>query len=184
MAVATEGWSVWGFNSRTPGGVRPFSLNHFDLYLLFQFTHPGRGATERRGRGHLLAVVSIHAPREGCDLATATNAEGKTQFQFTHPGRGATAPVGQGVLILAVSIHAPREGCDLSGQAVVVNEGSFNSRTPGGVRQRRIADNGEEDTFQFTHPGRGATFYEQPLHGCQRVSIHAPREGCDRSPSA
>ena len=79
----------------------------------FQFTHPGRGATEAI-YGHLpeplrfnsrtpggvrpksddddgdLYLVSIHAPREGCDF----NAEGGevvyAKFQFTHPGRGAT----------------------------------------------------------------------------------------------
>ena len=55
------------FNSRTPGGVRPFSLNHFDLYLLFQFTHPGRGATPTACNGSTSITVSIHAPREGCD---------------------------------------------------------------------------------------------------------------------
>ena len=33
--------------------------------------------------------------------------------------------------------------------------------------------------FQFTHPGRGATYGQTLLHGTQEVSIHAPREGCD-----
>ena len=33
--------------------------------------------------------------------------------------------------------------------------------------------------FQFTHPGRGATAVDcRHSSGC-RVSIHAPREGCD-----
>ena len=56
------------FNSRTPGGVRPIDDITYRLYILFQFTHPGRGATEEHvdiGREEL---VSIHAPREGCDL--------------------------------------------------------------------------------------------------------------------
>ena len=34
--------------------------------------------------------------------------------------------------------------------------------------------------FQFTHPGRGATRYRKSRPGFSRVSIHAPREGCDR----
>ena len=55
----------------------------------FQFTHPGRGATKRKG---YLTVCNV--------------------FQFTHPGRGATFFL----FILSsdnfVSIHAPREGCD------------------------------------------------------------------------
>ena len=80
--------------------------------IRFQFTHPGRGATElakelakalnvsihapREGCDFALAclwpklVVSIHAPREGCDTATGILECKTTQFQFTHPGRGAT----------------------------------------------------------------------------------------------
>ena len=58
------------FNSRTPGGVRPpRSLPTTALMSPFQFTHPGRGATQRLHR------------------KDRTN-----QFQFTHPGRGATKP--------------------------------------------------------------------------------------------
>ena len=34
---------------------------------------------------------------------------------------------------------------------------SFNSRTPGGVRRRREAQFWTDMEFQFTHPGRGAT---------------------------
>ena len=35
--------------------------------------------------------------------------------------------------------------------------------------------------FQFTHPGRGATFRRITLRCSAKVSIHAPREGCDRN---
>ena len=37
------------------------------------------------------AIVSIHAPREGCDLTTCYTKTEPPKFQFTHPGRGATA---------------------------------------------------------------------------------------------
>ena len=55
----------------------------------FQFTHPGKGATE-----------VIHF--------------GKTSlmFQFTHPGKGATDLREAPEYLLSVSIHAPWEGCD------------------------------------------------------------------------
>ena len=33
----------------------------------FQFTHPGRGATTGAIRLVYVYLVSIHAPREGCD---------------------------------------------------------------------------------------------------------------------
>ena len=56
-----------------------------------------------------------------------------------------------------VSIHAPWEGCD--------------GRTPYGVEVV-----GE---FQFTHPGKGATFKSFYILRATIVSIHAPWEGCD-----
>ena len=33
----------------------------------FQSTHPVRGATVTRGTAAVLKLISIHAPREGCD---------------------------------------------------------------------------------------------------------------------
>ena len=56
---------------------------------MFQFTHPGKGATLDRFRS--LAIY---------------------QFQFTHPGKGATERLLLGLRLLDVSIHAPWEGCD------------------------------------------------------------------------
>ena len=35
-----------GFNSRTPGGVRLIGWLFVALWVQFQFTHPGRGATQ------------------------------------------------------------------------------------------------------------------------------------------
>ena len=104
--------SYYSFNSRTPGGVRPgFSWIESKRWQ-FQFTHPGRGATSASQYGCFRENVSIHAPREGCDISKPL------------------PPLG-----LSVSIHAPREGCDWA---------RCHGRKP-------------PSTFQFTHPGRGAT---------------------------
>ena len=82
---------------------------------MFQFTHPGRGATSLVKKKKLNDYkVSIHAPREGCDTANTS----LTKLQ-------------------EVSIHAPREGCDSQGDQSCLN----------GTK------------FQFTHPGRGATVW-------------------------
>ena len=124
------------FNSRTPGGVRPCGGDYNSIASRFQFTHPGRGATTifntstitlqsfnsrtpggvrpnldrlkqmtpivsihapregcdcwRSRAADALYVVSIHAPREGCDLSLLLEGELTSGFQFTHPGRGAT----------------------------------------------------------------------------------------------
>ena len=57
----------------------------------------------------------------------------------------------------------------------------FNSRTPGGVRLAASSVAEAQTTFQFTHPGRGATrLCEEGAEDLLEVSIHAPREGCDQ----
>ncbi len=38
------------------------------LSKVFQFTHPGRGATDLDRIKQMTPLVSIHAPREGCDV--------------------------------------------------------------------------------------------------------------------
>ena len=56
----------------------------------------------------------------------------------------------------------------------------FNSRTPGGVRLFPADRAATKGTFQFTHPGRGATVPKGVRLTIPEVSIHAPREGCDQ----
>ena len=125
----------------------------------FQFTHPGRGATKTNvltayqlgcfnsrtpGGVRLIpasctdssTAVSIHAPREGCDLFAGDQRGGIYTFQFTHPGRGAT-----GV----------RHLYDNEDQ-------KFQFTHPGrGATSADLTYRKAEDKFQFTHPGRGAT---------------------------
>ena len=149
-----------GFNSRTPGGVRLKPSSSLSLPV----------------------VVSIHAPREGCDISShgsfslsccfnsrtpggvrqrlTRDSPQTAKFQFTHPGRGATIIEELPIASLNVSIHAPREGCDDFTASNYNNRYSFNSRTPGGVRL-------DDRLYIF------ALF---------KVSIHAPREGCDPQP--
>ena len=148
------------FNSRTPGGVRLVVRLGEVASVEFQFTHPGRGATSQLA---LLEPLSL-------------------LFQFTHPGRGATKPVMNPQPTTDVSIHAPREGCDCRGRSGASARQGFNSRTPGGVRRlglqysfllvcvsihapREGCDSVlvslrlKLHVFQFTHPGRGATYH-------------------------
>ena len=145
------------FNSRTPGGVRLKRGTEQAGSNTFQFTHPGRGATPSYLLVLIVYTVSIHAPREGCDVPdsdysgvgmfqfthpgrgatkTCDNAlTAESVFQFTHPGRGATWPKCPRTPLARVSIHAPREGCDTIFWQKLTNVRSFNSRTPGGVRR-------------------------------------------------
>ena len=74
---------------------------------VFQSTHPVRGATDVLVEVEYALVISIHAPREGCD--------------YRQP-----APTTEGV----ISIHAPREGCDRMTSGGCATRSYFNPRTP------------------------------------------------------
>ena len=148
------------FNSRTPGGVRQpccvvavvktsvsihapregcdlLLLLVLPLLISFNSRTPG-GVRLKRRRTIINAInVSIHAPREGCDLPALFRPNSSVLFQFTHPGRGATI---YNLIYFAAKI-------------------SFNSRTPGGVRQSTQIFTSVTTMFQFTHPGRGATVW-------------------------
>ena len=145
-----------GFNSRTPGGVRPSNSQKRFARVLFQFTHPRRGATRVRSLVILTTIVSIHAPQEGCDRFRELRCRWDKRFNSRTPGGVRRQRGGNGQDQWRVSIHAPQEGCDgpecsairgngvsfhapLEGcdrrerQSAHLRQG-FNSRTPGGVR--------------------------------------------------
>ena len=146
----------------------------------FQFTHPGRGATTERlitrhkalsfnsrtpggvrlNSGDLVAlrpIVSIHAPREGCDRGNPGGKLLTIAFQFTHPGRGATTLNDRQLSYVAFQFTHPGRGATRWAWRRLHPWRRFNSRTPGGVRLNSRDAHAVERTFQFTHPGRGAT---------------------------
>ena len=57
--------------------------------------------------------ISIHAPREGSDPKSSISPRWKPRFQSTLPVRGATFLEAGGQIGRQISIHAPREGSDL-----------------------------------------------------------------------
>ena len=62
-------------------------------------------------------------------------------------------------------------------------EGQYiNPRTPCGVRHDIHAHLAKQDEFQSTHPVRGATQTWRTCSYVPRISIHAPRAGCDLHP--
>ena len=192
----------------------------------FQFTHPVWGATERLPRDKLNRrgfnsrtpcgvrlvecspclvhrVVSIHAPRVGCDSRAFVDLTYRDTVSIHAPRVGCDLCifVSSSALVL-VSIHAPRVGCDSVHGHQAAQHQSFNSRTPCGVRPRsRLILMGagavsihaprvgcdkmfflrftREMMFQFTHPVWGATPHFSALGYQEIVSIHAPRVGCD-----
>ena len=69
----------------------------------FQSTHPVRGATG--SAANITATteeISIHAPREGCDLLPLVLIWRIVKFQSTHPVRGATFDRGN---VIVTGLH-------------------------------------------------------------------------------
>ena len=111
---AINGGNKKDFNPRTPCGVRPYSSIKSITKLIFQSTHPLRGATKDKGFIGRRIAISIHAPLAGCD----------------GPWRRAPGRSGR------ISIHAPLAGCDFSPDYSPTGSKNFNPRTPCGVRHR------------------------------------------------
>ena len=155
--LTRSSWFARRFNSRTPRGVRRYDTVICCVGVMFQFTHPARGATRCKRTKGFPWHVSIHAPREGCDCMEGAD-QGARQ----------------------VSIHAPREGCDWCQIHLRALLKSFNSRTPRGVRLFRRGIKRKLVTVSIHAPREGCdggvTF---KLFAYTIVSIHAPREGCD-----
>ena len=106
-----------------------------------------------------LALISIHAPREGCDYRcpSETAHERQGAFQSTHPARGATRRRRAPREEEGISIHAPREGCDgRLWYTIDVVEG-FQSTHPARGATISMYGHGGMWIFQSTHPARGAT---------------------------
>ena len=195
------------FNPRTPRGVRLCVGAQYCPVRPFQSTHPARGATftspflfqvpgnfnPRTPRGVrpgptatavVVAAISIHAPREGCDYKR----EGVPCFDYE------------------ISIHAPREGCDFHRFAICTYLHHFNPRTPRGVRRSGLCLYHRGNRYFNPRTPRGVRLQNQrricyhgqisihapregcdagvllPCLGCRGISIHAPREGCDKDP--
>ena len=151
------------------------------LQQKFQSTHPARGATIAARNFANAIMISIHAPREGCDGRTETETAHERQgaFQSTHPARGATRRRRAPREEEGISIHAPREGCDgRLWYTIDVVEG-FQSTHPARGATISMYGHGGMWIFQSTHPARGATGWERIHRATGDISIHAPREGCD-----
>ena len=126
----------------------------------FQSTHPGRSATSPRPFFNVALLVSIHAPRVGCDIYLQLVRLAVSCFNPRTPGGVRLQCFVSVVQLLSVSIHAPRAGCDTICRSAIRNY----------------------SRFQSTHPARGATSKTSTEFPTDSVSIHAPRPGCD-SPS-
>src|SRR5699024_5127293 len=95
---------VWG---ATPGaGEKPGAVQ-------FQSTHPVWGATESLDDEECDKVISIHAPRVGCDSQHWDMFPAKWYFNPRTPCGVRRQGHHRHSMSWGISIHAPRVGCDL-----------------------------------------------------------------------
>ena len=137
----------------------------------------------------------------GCDIFSIVTLLSIIWFQFTHPVWGATQQL-FGSWLIDTSFNS-RTPCGVrhSLSCNFYTSWSFNSRTPCGVRPDSSVRTWFCWWFQFTHPVWGATSTDRPelltlrfqfthavwgatsanyrRNNTKRVSIHAPRVGCD-----
>ena len=146
------------FQSTHPvwGATKPLTL--LVLAQLISIHAPRVGCDQGLAAVSVLGLISIHAPRVGCDLEISSCSTSPWRFQSTHPVWGATRIRLSSGLDDVISIHAPRVGCDAAMCIYsLIPSIDFNPRTPCGVRHP-----------DFVEPGATG-----------RISIHAPRVGCD-----
>ena len=181
MAIIEAVAARENFNPRTPRGVRQIQFVSDLTASLFQSTHPARGAT--------------FANTPLCSL--------RRQFQSTHPARGATRPDVRGRCYHGhFNPRTPRGVRQRTSTRLSLSR-TFQSTHPArGATVSRAAYENTPRRFQSTHPARGATaglfsafrgasdFNPRTPRGVRqdrrwqladmrRISIHAPREGCD-----
>ena len=134
-----------------------------------------------QGGQDLQRPISIHAPREGGDSAPPPRPCGPWYFNPRPPRGGGDSMVGQNRADKLISIHAPREGGDDTVSCPAVGSCChFNPRPPRGGRPWiSTAAWTMPNGFQSTPPARGATTGFSRDKWLTLISIHAPREGGD-----
>ena len=179
-------------------------MSNLVCLLLFQSTHPMRGATATSNNIQAFAQnfnprtpcgvrhcmpdmrkaagqISIHAPHAGCDQQTAAPMPDLSiSIHAPHAGCDANLPTDSSVNS-SISIHAPHAGCDLrpiySTQKVAAD---FNPRTPCGVRLP--LHSGVLPTVPYFNPRTpcGVRRFQLGIVApAIAISIHAPHAGCD-----
>ena len=104
-------------------------------------------------------VISIHAPRAGCDRRSSLISISVRRD---------------------ISIHAPRAGCDRPGGQERGTHKYFYPRTPGGVRLLCLSRLSQRLRISIHAPRAGCDLPQLPAPAYRvSISIHAPRAGCD-----
>ena len=99
------------FNPRTPGGVRHRYESRIWFSIVFQSSHPWRGATRQTPATATPTFFQSSHPWRGATLFASIKSSSRI-FQSSHPWRGATIVVVLYRNQILISILAPLAGCD------------------------------------------------------------------------
>ena len=124
--------------------------------VLFQSTHPMRGATCKLWAILYLSVISIHASHARCDATLKAQIIGFT-----------------------ISIHAPHARCDRRAVEFWVFRNHFNPRTPCEVRLPTANNGSSSLNFNPRTPCEVRPPQTIDLITLTPISIHAPHARCD-----
>ena len=117
-----------------------------------------RGATSAGALETTRWLISIHAPREGCDSHIITPNDYDIDISIHAPREGCDELVDRPLEVLdGISIHAPREGCDMKKLLILDTISSFQSTHPVRGATTEEVSAITRSLFQSTHPVRGAT---------------------------
>ena len=147
----------------------------------FQSTLPVWGAT-RTSITWMCGATNFN-PRSPCGERPTRhcNVGQFVSFQSTLPVWGATKQHDNVIVDSGISIHAPRVGSDTMRDASSVGMAYFNPRSPCGERPRATPPCWTGWNFNPRSPCGERLLVPQRAELSQRISIHAPRVGSDRS---
>ena len=149
-----------------------------DKNLIFQSTHPLRGATIMDSPEMSTAKFQSTHPLRGATRPAARKTS-LMEFQSTHPLRGATGINSPSKVFADISIHAPLAGCDHAAIRALLGLLRFQSTHPLRGATPSTVSVAVPSAFQSTHPLRGATLLSWSFLTFFNISIHAPLAGCD-----
>ena len=122
------------FNPRTPCGVRQVPCNSQANISVISIHAPRVGCDKWSALIREEEAISIHAPRVGCDRLSCTCRGFRPYFNPRTPCGVRLFPGGSLSEVVRISIHAPRVGCDTHTFRPGIRWFDFNPRTPCGVR--------------------------------------------------
>ena len=170
------------FNPRSPRGERHSGGRATGERCTFQSTLPARGATDLYGYKQFLRRISIHAPREGSDIARRCICRRRRHFNPRSP-RGERQPeLKESLVYLKFQSTLPARGATQSILERTPQMEDFNPRSPRGERHVDLARHLGRTPISIHAPREGSDVPCGLHRVCHSgISIHAPREGSDRT---